>query len=162
MAIAAIPPISNTTSFVSQLLSPQQVAQQNVFTALTNALTTDSSTVVSSILDPAAISATAQTATVNDSQSLAQLEQALFNEWVASLQNTDTSSPTPSLDLVLAGQLDATATATTGALPSLFGSTTAQSQNVNATILSLFDTVQLLGTTVNQGLSAGSQIDFLA
>ena len=162
MAISAIPPIGNAASFISPLLAPQQVAQQNAFTALATALQTNASSAVSSVLDAAAISSIAQTGATNDTQSLAQLEQALFNEWLSSLQNTITPSSTPSLDLVLAGQLDATATATTGTLPSLFGSGTVQSQNLTAAIISLFDTVQMLGTTANPALLGGSQLDLLA
>jgi hypothetical protein len=160
MAISAIPPIGNAASLISPLLAPQQIAQQNAFTALTAALQTNASSAVSSVLDAAAISSVAQTGTTNDTQSLAQLEQALFNEWLSSLQNTGTVSSTPSLDLVLAGQLDATAT--TGTRPSLFGSGTVQSQNLTAAIISLFDTVQMLGTTVNPALLGGSQLDLLA
>ncbi|HYL17535.1 MAG TPA: hypothetical protein VEV20_02570 [Burkholderiales bacterium] len=162
MAISAIPPIGNAASLISPLLAPQQIAQQNAFSALTTALQTNASSAVSSVLDAAAISSVAQTGATNDTQSLAQLEQALFNEWLASLQNTDTVSSTPSLDLLLAGQLDATATATTGTLPTLFGSATAQSQNLTTAIISLFDTVQMLGTTVNPALLGGSQLDLLA
>ena len=162
MAISAIPPIGNAASLISPLLAPQQIAQQNAFTALTTALQTNASSAVSSVLDAAALSSIAQTGATNDTQSLAQLEQALFNEWLSSLQKVDTPSSTPSLDLLLAGQLDATATATTGTLPSLFGSATAQSQNLTAAIISLFDTVQMLGTTVNPALLGGSQLDLLA
>ena len=162
MAISAIPPIGNAASLISPLLAPQQIAQQNAFTALTTALQTNASSAVSSVLDAAALSSIAQTGATNDTQSIAQLEQALFNEWLSSLQKVDTPSSTPSLDLLLAGQLDATATATTGTLPSLFGSATAQSQNLTAAIISLFDTVQMLGTTVNPALLGGSQLDLLA
>lgn len=162
MAIAAIPPIGNAASFIAPLLSPQQIAQQNAFTALTTALQTGASNAVTSLLDSAAVSAVAQTGTTNATQSLAQLEQALFNEWLSSLQNNDTPSATPSLDLILAGQLDATTTATTGTLSSLFGSATTQSQNVTAAVLSLFDTVQMLGGTTNPGLLPGAQLDLLA
>jgi len=162
MAISAIPAIGNAASLISPLLAPQQIAQQNAFTALTTALQTNASSAVSSVLDAAAISSLAQTGATNDTQSLAQLEQALFNEWLSSLQNVDTPSSTPSLDLLLAGQLDATATATTGTLPSLFGSAMAQSQTLTAAIISLFDTVQMLGTTVNPASLGGSQLDLLA
>ena len=162
MAISAIPPIGNAASLISPLLAPQQIAQQNAFTALTTALQTNASTAVGSVLDAAAFSSVAQSGAANDTQSLAQLEQALFNDWLSSLQNTVTPSATPSLDLLLSGQLDATATATTGALPSLLGSGTAQSQNLIATIISLFDTVQMLGATTSTGLLGGSQLDILA
>ena len=162
MAISAIPPIGNAASLISPLLAPQQIAQQNAFTALTTALQTNASSAVSSVLDAAALSSIAQTGATNDTQSIAQLEQALFNEWLSSLQKVDTPSSTPSLDLLLAGQLDATATATTGTLPTLFASATAQSQNLTAAIISLFDTVQMLGTTVNPALLGGSQLDLLA
>jgi hypothetical protein len=162
MAISAIPPIGNAASLISSLLAPQQIAQQNAFTALTTALQSNASTAVSSVLDAAAISSVAQTGATNDAQSLAQLEQALFNEWLSSLQNTDTVSSTPSLDLVLKGQLDAIATATTGTLPSLFGSGTVQSQNLTAAIISLFGTVQMLGTATNPAVLGGSQLDLLA
>jgi len=162
MAISAIPPIGNATSLISPLLAPQQIAQQNVFTALTTALQTNATTAVSSVLDAAAVSSLAQPGATNDTQSLAQLEQALFNEWLSSLQNTITPSTTPSLDLVLAGQLDATATAAAGTLPSLFGSTPAQSQNLTAAIISLFGTVQMLGTATNEALLGGAQLDLLA
>jgi hypothetical protein len=144
------------------LIAPQQVAQQNAFAALTSALQTNATTTVASVLDTTALSSLAQTNATNSTQSLAQLEQALFNEWLSSLQNTVTPSATPSLDLILSGQLDAAATATSAALPSLFGSATTQPQNLTAAIISLFDTVQMLGATTSTGLVGGSQLDILA
>jgi hypothetical protein len=162
MAISAIPPIGNAARFISPLLAPQQIAQQNAFTALTTTLQANASSAVSSVLDAAAISSLAQTGATNDTQSLAQLEQALFNEWLSSLQNTITPSATPSLDLVLAGQLDATTTAAAGTLPSPLGSTPAQSQNLTAAVISLFGTVQMLGSVTNEALLGGSQLDLLA
>lgn len=157
MAISAIPPITSATSFITPLALLQQVDTQNLLAQVASAPLA-ANTALNAPIAPSALAATNS----NNIQSLAQLEQALFNDWLASLQNTFLPSATPSLDLLLSGELNLTAAASTGALQLPLGTTPAQSANVNSTLVSLFNTMQLLGTTANQGLQAGSLLDLLA
>jgi hypothetical protein len=157
MAISAIPPITSATTFVPPLTLVQQVETQNLFAQLAGASLAVDSSLNAATVAPAALTTTSS----GNTQSLAQLEQALFNDWLTSLQNTISPSPTPSLDLLLSGELNLTAAASSGALQLPLGTTTGQAANVNSALISLFNTMQLLGTTANQ-LQAGSLLDLLA
>jgi hypothetical protein len=163
MAISAIPPITSPTSFITPLALLQQVDTQALLAQVAGAPLATDTALNAATIAPSAIAPSALTTTIsNNVQSLAQLEQALFNDWVASLQNALLPSATPSLDLLLSGELNLITAASTGALQLPLGTTTAQSANASSAVLSLFNTMQLLGIIPNQGLQPGSQLDILA
>jgi hypothetical protein len=139
------------------LLPP--ASTQDLFAPVADAARAVDTALAAGTVAPSALTTASSTDTT---QSLAQLEQALFSDWLASLQSTIVPSATPSLDLLLSGVLDLGLAASTVALQSSLGTPTGQAANVNSALVSLFNTMQLLGTTPTQALPAGSQLDILA
>jgi hypothetical protein len=151
MAIPAIPPLSIATSFIPPLTQPRELAVQDAFTQ-----------VLGTSLSGAPISLAALTSASSGTQSLAALEQALFADWLASIQNADLSSLSSALDPLLAGQLGLIATPGAGTSQSVLNATTGQSLGLTSALVSLFNTIQLLGTDANQPAQVGSLLDLLA
>jgi hypothetical protein len=88
------------------------------------------------------------------------LEQTLLSQWVASLQSASAGSLGTPLDNILAGSLGITAANNGSGLP--FDTGTPQSLLFTARLVSLFNTVDLLGGDGGQAFPAGSLLDTLA
>jgi len=151
MAISAISPISNPPVFIQPLALARQVDFQTPFdAALTN-------TVNSPTGAPAAVQTTDTSA-----QLINSLEQALFNQWLSSLQSVSAGPLGGALDSLFAGGLGITG-ATGKGLPGLpFDTSSPQSLLFTARLISLFNTMDLLGGDAGQASSAGSLLDTLA
>jgi hypothetical protein len=93
-------------------------------------------------------------------QAVSSLEQALFNQWVGSLQSVSSGSLGAALDNVLAG-LGVTGTAEASSqLP--FDPNNPQSLLLAARLISLFSTIDLLGGEAGGGPQLGTLLDTLA
>jgi len=151
MAISAISPISNPPVFIQPLALARQVDFQTPFdAALTN-------TVNSLAGAPAAVQTTDTSAQVVNS-----LEQALFNQWLSSLQSVSAGPLGGALDSLFAGGLGITG-ATGKGLPGLpFDTSSPQSLLLATRLASLFNTVDLLGGDTGQSASLGSLLNVLA
>jgi hypothetical protein len=148
MAISAISPISTPPVFIQPLALARQVDFQTPFDA---ALT---STVNSLAGAPAAVQTTDTSAQVVNS-----LEQALFNQWLSSLQSASAGPLGGALDSLFAGSLGITG-ATGNGLP--FDTSSPQSLLLATRLASLFNTVDLLGGDTGQSASLGSLLNVLA
>lgn len=146
MALTALSPIGVGSAFIPLPVPPRQALTQDVF-----------GQVLGTSLSGVPVATAAITSSGNATQSLAALEQALFSDWLTSMQNADTSPLAASLDPLLSDQF-----AASNALAQLpFGGTTSQSLDLTARLVALFNTVQLLGTAQTENQS-GSLFDLLA
>jgi putative component of toxin-antitoxin plasmid stabilization module len=151
MAISAISPIANPPVLIQALAQARQVNLQQPFeAALTNTLTSLAGA-------PAALQAAS-----TQSQLVNTLEQALFNQWVSSLQSASADTLGTSLDSLLAGSLGVIGTTGNGVSNLPFDTSSPQSLLFSARLVSLFNTVDLLGGDTGQGSSFGSLLDVLA
>ena len=150
MAISAISPIVTQPLFFEPLRQPHAAGGlPNPFAgALTDTL--------NGISGPSAAlrGASAQTQLVNS------LEQALFNQWVGSLQSASAGTLGNALDGVLAG-LGVSAPTSTDS-QHLFDANDPQSLLLAARLISLFNTVDLLGGDGGSGPQLGTLLDTLA
>src|SRR5262245_36105160 len=130
MAVAAIAGIGNFVSFIPALPRLQQITPQQGFVeAVRRSLT-------GATVEPRVL-----TTTSDGAQSVATLTQALFDNWVASLQ--DSAQPW-SFDRLLATQLDLATGVGFGAAQSALGPNAA-TQGMTAGLVSLFGTLELMG-----------------
>ena len=151
MAISAISPISNPPVFIQPLALARQVDFQTPFdAALTN-------TVNSSTGAPAAVQTTDTSAQLVNS-----LEQALFNQWLSSLQSVSAGPLGGALDSLLAGSLGITGATGNGLSNLPFDTGNPQSLSIATRLASLFNTVDLLGGDTGQSASLGSLLNVLA
>ena len=149
MAVSAISPIVTPPVFIQPLAQLRQLnVEQSFNTALANTLN-------EIVAPPATLQAvTSQPETVKS------LEQALFNQWVSSLQSATAGSLGASLDGLLAGSLGITGQTGVSELP--FDTSNPQSLLFTARLVSLFNTVDLLGSDAGQSSQLGSLLDTLA
>ena len=149
MAISAISPIVTPPVFI-QPLAPLRLlnADQSFNTALASMLN-----------GIAAGPGTLQSVT-SQPQTIKSLEQALFNQWMNSLQSATAGTLGTPLDSALAGSLGIIGTTGVSELP--FDTSNPQSLLFTARLVSLFNTVDLLGGDAGQGSQIGSLLDTLA
>ena len=149
MAISAISPIIAQPIFIQPLGQARALNVPQPFeTALANTLNGIGGS-------PAALQATTSRAQLVNS-----LEQTLFSQWVGSLQSTSAGSLGTPLDNILAGSLGMTSANNGSGLP--FDTSSPQSLLFTARLISLFNTMDLLGGDIGQASSAGSLLDTLA
>lgn len=152
MAVSAIAGIGNFVSFIPPLARLQQITPQQAF-----------GQVVDQALRGATIAPAALTSTNAGTQSVAAFEQALFGNWLTTLQNLQVpSAPATSFDQLLAAQIDLTSVLAGGSSPAPFGLGAGAATGLTPGIVSLFDTMQLLGSQANQQQQVGTLIDLLA
>ena len=151
MAISAISPISNPPVFIQPLAPARQVNFQTPFDA---ALTSTLNTLAAA---PAAL----QTAGT-PSELLNSLEQALFNQWLSSVQSASAGPLSGALDSLLAGSLGITGATGNGLSNLPFDTGNPQSLSIATRLASLFNTVDLLGGDTGQSASLGSLLNVLA
>jgi putative component of toxin-antitoxin plasmid stabilization module len=150
MAISAISPIANPSVLIQALAQARQVNFQQPFdAALTNTLNSLAGA-------PAALQAASPKSLVNS------LEQALFSQWVSSLQSASADTLGSSLDSLLAGNLGIIGATGDGVSNLPFDTSSPQSLLFSARLVSLFNTVDLLGGDTGQSSSFGSLLDVLA
>ena len=150
MAIPAISPIGTPPFFVEPLAPARTAALAQPFNAtLTNSL------------NVMAQAAAATPATTTSPQLVNSLEQTLFSQWLASLQSSTSTGALPtSLDNVLGQALGLTGI--TGGLPSTLDASNPQAMLFTARLVSLFNTVDLLGGDNGLVGQPGSMLDTLA
>ena len=151
MAVSAIAGIGDFVSFIPSLPRLHQITPQQAFTQ-----------VVEQALRGPNIAPAALTSTSAGAQSLAALEQALFDDWIATLQFQAPAATSASFDQLLSAQLDLTAALAAGTSQSPFGLTAGFTQELTSGIAALFDTMQLLGSETNQRQPVGALLDLLA
>ena len=151
MAISAISPISNPPVFIQPLALARQVNFQTPFDA---ALTSTLNTLAAA---PAALQAAGTSAQVVNS-----LEQALFNQWLSSVQSASADPLGGALDSLLAGSLGITGATGNGLSNLPFDTGNPQSLSIATRLASLFNTVDLLGGDTGQSASLGSLLNVLA
>jgi hypothetical protein len=149
MAISAISPIVTPPVFIQPLA---QLRQLNVEQSFSNAL-------ASTLNGIAAGPATLQAVT-SQPQTVKSLEQALFNQWVTGLQSATAGTLGTSFDGVLAASLGIPGQTGVSELP--FDTSNPQSLLFTARLVSLFNTVDLLGGDAGQSSQLGSLLDTLA
>src|SRR4051794_15985977 len=151
MAISAISPISTPPVFIQPLAAARQVDFQTPFdAALTNTR------------NSAAAAPTALQTENTPSQLVNSLEQALFNQWLSSLQSASASPLGGALDSLLTGSVGITDTPGNGLSNLPFDTGSPQSLLLATRLASLFNTVDLLGGDTGQSTSLGSLLNVLA
>jgi hypothetical protein len=149
MAISAISPIVTPPVFIQPLAQLRQLNIEQSF-----------NTAVASTLNGIAAAPATLQAVTSQPQTVKPLEQALFNQWVSSLQSATAGTLGTSLDRVLAGSLGITGQTGVSELP--FDTSNPQSLLFTARLVSLFNTVDLLGGDAGQSSQLGSLLDTLA
>jgi hypothetical protein len=149
MAISAISPVVIPPVFIQPLAqTPQLNVAQPFNAALANSLNGLGGA-------PAALQAAS-----TQPQLINSLEQSLFSQWITSLQSPTAGTLGTTLDSVLAGSLGITGTTGAPSLP--FDANNPQSLLFAARLVSLFNTVDLLGGDAGQSTQFGSLLDILA
>jgi hypothetical protein len=149
MAISAISPIVTPPLFIQPLAQLRQLHVEQSF-----------NTALASTLNGIAAGPATLQAVTSQPQTVKSLEQALFNQWVSSLQSATAGTLGTSLDGVLAGSLGITGQTGVSELP--FDTSNPQSLLFTARLVSLFNTVDLLGGDAGQSSQLGSLLDTLA
>jgi len=149
MAISAISPIVTPPVFIQPLAQLRQLHVEQSF-----------NTALASTLNGMAAAPAPLQAVTSQPQTVKSLEQALFNQWVTSLQSATAGTLGTSLDGVLAGSLGIMGQTGVSELP--FDTSNPQSLLFAARLVSLFNTVDLLGGDAGQGSQLGSLLDTLA
>jgi len=151
MAISAISPITNPPIFIERLAQTRQVDLHQPFDAA-----------LRSTLNSLAGESAALRAASTQSQLVNSLEQALFNQWVSSLQSASAGPLGAALDSLLAGSLGITGPTGNGISNLPFDTSSPQSLVLTARLVSLFNTVDLLGGDAGEGSTFGSLVNVFA
>ena len=149
MPISAISPIVTPPVFLQPLAPLRPLNVEQSFT-----------TALASTLNGIAAGPATLQAVTSQPQTIKSLEQALFNQWVTSLQSATAGTLGTSLDGVLAGSLGIMGQTGVSELP--FDTSNPQSLLFAARLVSLFNTVDLLGSDAGQSSQLGSLLDTLA
>ena len=146
MALSPISAVGGTTSFIPPPVVPRALSPVERFVqALDTSLNTSTTATVSGL-----------NATTTQQNFVAALERALFSNFVASVQNNNASTLSPIIDSILAGEFGIT-NSNTQAVP--FDTSDPASLVLTARMLSLFSSMQLLGTEVNTNPAIGSLLN---
>jgi hypothetical protein len=151
MAISAISAIGSGASFIPPPVVPPALSPAESFVQALDTSLNNSTSAVNGLA-----------AANGQNNFISALERALFSNWIASVQSANLNTLSPIIDSVLAGQLGVTGRidANTPALP--FDTDSPASLVLTARILSLFSTMQLLGTDINTAPAIGSLLNIAA
>src|SRR3954451_24301481 len=149
MAISAISPI------IAQPIFIQPLAQSRALN-----FTQPFETALANTLNGAGGSLATLQAPTSRAQLVNSLEQTLFSQWVGSLQSASAGALGTPLDNILASGLGTTGANNGSGLP--FDSGSPQSLLFTARLVSLFNTMDLLGADTSQTSPSGSLLDTLA
>jgi len=151
MVISAISPGFTPPVFIQPLPPTHGLEVQQPF-----------NTALASTLNRITAAPTPLPAVSTQTQLINSLEQALFNQWVTSLQSVSPSALGTAFDNTLAPSLGITTTSANEVSALRFDANSPQSLLFTARLASLFNTMDLLGGDTGQGTSLGSLLDILA
>jgi hypothetical protein len=151
MAVSPISPFSNATSFIPPPIAPRQLAPQEAFNRVLE----------TSLSGPPAAPGALRAAST-ETEFLAALERALFNDWVNNLQRADPGTLNLGLDALISGRLGLDVLPDGSGLPPVLrDATAAQSLTFASALTSWFNAMQLLGTDADPSPRLGSLLDVL-
>lgn len=152
MAISTIPPLSLAAGFLPAPVPPlQQVTQQGALQSF-----------VQQVLTPPAPSTSTLAPVGAGQQLLTSLEQALFRDVLGNIQQAELTSIAPNIEQILTGQFGLSATVGGDLLPLTLQANPASSMVLNASLASLFQTIELLGGAAGEDQPLGSLLNVFA